>query len=594
MLEELEGRRVLQGFFNGASMLIDRKEELNKINVFPVADGDTGSNLASLMQAILDSVSPELSSVESVLAEIADAALMGARGNSGIIFAQYLNGLAQAFDQTEKQAEDFVRALNHAVSEAYQALLEPKEGTILTVMRTWAEAVHHAFSKEHSLTQALLSGREAAAKAMHQTEFQMEVLRKNKLVDSGAKGFYIFIDGFTMAFSNQLKERSTEKASWSTTAFQTERVTTQPTYRYCTELLLKNVGAEKETLKETLKNAGDSLILAGDSHLLKLHVHTNHPQQVLETVEQYGEIVQQKVDDMQLQFEVTKQRKYPIAVVTDSVADLPKEFLLEEQVHVLPMNILVDEISYLDKLTIDSASIKGKSAHSEKVSTAQPTVRSVDALLSFLEDKYETILVITVSAQLSGTYQLLKQRVKAKQLSDEKIQIIDSRLNSAAQGLLIKEAVQLLKQGLSFEAVCAAVKEIRERCFIYVAVADLVPMVNSGRIPKRLGQLAQRLHLYPIVSLDIEGNGKLNGIAFSQRQSTRKIIKKVRKLQAKNQLTALAIAHADNPEEAKRLGTLLDMEQFWIDYIVDSSAAITSSAGVGSVAIAGIRREEKE
>lgn len=591
MLEELEGRRVLQGFFQGASTLIDRKEELNKINVFPVADGDTGSNLASLMQAILDGVSPNLSSLEVILTEVADAALLGARGNSGIIFAQYLNGIAQAFEKTEKNADGFVQSLNHAVSEAYQALLEPKEGTILTVIRTWAEAVHKAFFEEHSLEKALISARTAASQAMNQTEFQLEILRKNRLVDSGAKGFYLFIEGFTVAFSGHLESRVVEKTELPITAFQTEMVSERPLYRYCTELLVKNVAVEKDVLQEKLKNAGDSLILAGNRRVMKLHIHTNHPRRVLNVVEQYGELTQQKVDDMLLQFEVNNQRKYPIALVTDSIADLPEEFLLEEQVHVLPMDILVGETSYLDKLTIDSSLIKEKSNGSEKLSTAQPTLRSVDALLSFLEDKYEAILVVTVSSQLSGTYQLVNQRAKAKGLTDEKFQVIDSQLNSAAQGLLIQEAVQLIKREIPFKEVCAEVRKIRERCFIYVAVADLTPMLESGRIPKKIGRWAQRLHLYPIVSLDSKGNGKLSGIAFSQQHSVKKIVKKIRKLQTKNQLRALAIAHADNSEEAKRLGTLLDMERFWVEYIVESSAAITGSAGVGSVAIAGIKKE---
>ena len=203
-MEELEGQRVLHSFFNGASELIGKKDELNTINVFPVADGDTGSNLASLMQTILDSVAPDLSSVERVLTDVADAALLGARGNSGIIFAQYLNAVSLFFEQSEKNTSGFVQALNQAVSEAYQALLDPKEGTILTVMRVWAEAVHQSFLRNLSLEQALLAARERAFKALIQTEFQMDILRKNRLVDSGAKGFYIFIDGFTAAFSRQV------------------------------------------------------------------------------------------------------------------------------------------------------------------------------------------------------------------------------------------------------------------------------------------------------------------------------------------------------------------------------------------------------
>ncbi|MGC6767112.1 DAK2 domain-containing protein [Enterococcus sp. LJL51] len=592
MTNELEGSRILQSFFGGAADLIANKDELNKINVFPVADGDTGSNLASLMQTILDSSVSDSSSVENVLTNVAEAALLGARGNSGIIFAQYLNGVAAVFSQTEKNTHDFVYSLNQAVTEAYQALIEPKEGTILTVMRVWAASVHQAFHQKASLGAALETARKNALEALRQTEFQLDVLQKNKLVDSGAKGFYIFINGFTEAFSTQQERISIKRESESVKIAPAEIITEQPKYRYCTELLLKNVQIEKELLKEKLADLGDSLILAGNQQLLKVHIHTNQPQAILNKIAGQSELVQQKVDDMQLQFEVTKQRKYPIAVVTDSIADLPKAFLLEEQVHVLPMNILVGETDYLDKLTIDNAVIR-KAGAVQKLSTAQPAIRSVDALLSFLENKYEAILVVTVSSQLSGTYQLIKQRATAKKLSAKKIQVIDSKLNSAGQGLLVKAIIEQLKRkpDSTLAELTAIIEEIQRRCFIYVAVSDITPMLRSGRIPQSLGKLAKRLRLLPIVSLNAAGNGKLSGISWSQKQSEKKILKKVNRLIKKDQLSGLAIAHADNLPEAEEMARKLGKNgQQMLDFIVESSTAITVSAGIGSVAVAGIRK----
>ena len=379
-----------------------------------------------------------------------------------------------------------------------------------------------------------------------------------------------------------------------------ETVTEEPTYRYCTEIMVKEVHLQKELLKKQLEQQGDSLILAGNQRLLKIHIHTNNPQAVLSMVERYGQVTQQKVDDMLLQFEVTKARKYPIALVTDSVADLPAEFLLKEQIHVLPMNILIDDQSYLDKLTINGSGIQEKALTASTLSTAQPAVRSVDALLSFLEDKYEAVLVITVASKLSGTYQLLKQRIAAKQWPAEKIQVIDSKLNSAAQGLLVQEAVRQLRKGGSLQEVAAAVTGARQRCFIYVAVADLEPMLRSGRIPKGVGRLAQNLHLFPIVCLNAAGEGKLKGIAFTQRQSERKIVKSIERLKKKNQVTALAITHANNAAEAQRMRQALSADEDesgvngGVDFVVESSAVIAISAGSGSVAVAGILKEEEQ
>ena len=594
-MEELDNQRVLDSFFGGALNLLAEKDDLNKINVFPVADGDTGSNLASLMQAILDRVDPNTSSVNMTLNSVATASLIGARGNSGIIFAQYLNAVARMFEQGEQNALGFASSFEKAVPEAYQALLEPKEGTILTVMRVWSESLYERFLKEGALEKALIFAEKKAYEAVKQTEFQLSVLRKNQLVDSGAKGFYRFIEGFTATYCNKEKKSVlTSRMSKPTMDFsELEYLTEEPTHRYCSEFLLKDVQIELPFLKEHLQSQGDSLILAGNKSQLKVHIHTDRPQEVLKELETHGTITHQKVDDMLLQFSVTKQPKYKIAIITDSIADLPKEFLLEEQIHVLPMNILNESASYLDKYTIDSSIVHDKIKNNQKMSTAQPSIQSVDSLLSFLEDKYEEILVITVSSKLSGTYQLLKQRIAARSMAQDRIVVIDSKLNSVAQGLLVETAVQAIKKGDSFAQVIQTVEDTIARCFIYVAVADIAPMVQSGRIPKGLGKIAQALHLYPIVSLSPEGEGKLSGIAFSQKGTEKKILKKVNMLLKKDQIEALAITHADNAPKAQDVKKRLAItpESLTVN-IVESSAAIAISAGVGCVAVAGIVKKE--
>lgn len=152
----------------------------------------------------------------------------------------------------------------------------------------------------------------------------------------------------------------------------------------------------------------------------------------------------------------------------------------------------------------------------------------------------------------------------------------------------MKQAVELVESGKSWESIYPEVEQMIERTFIYVAVADLSPMVQSGRIPRVLGKLAQKLSLYPIVSLDESGDGKLIGVSFSQKQSMKKIIKKIAKLQLKE----LAITHVSSRDNAAIWQKQLEKETGKISYLVDSSAAIAISAGLGSVAVAGIKKEE--
>lgn len=590
-MTEIGNQRLLQGVLNGAREVINKKDELNRINVFPVADGDTGSNLASLMQAIIDNVRDKNYSTKELLEEVASAALIGARGNSGMIFAQYLNAVAESYHHFELTAEELVNAFQKAVNKAYEALLEPKEGTILSVMSAWSEALVDSYTKERSLHHSLLNAQQVAEKALVLTQFQMPILKKNRLVDSGAKGFYYFIVGFTNAYCEKVANIADVPKSNQTTIEHIE--TSEPKYRYCSEFIVKNLTITKQKVQTALVDKGDSLVIIGNEKQLKIHIHTNEPQEVLEILNEYGTMTYQKVDDIKLQYDVTKKPRAKTAIVTDSIADLPDEFLLKHQVHVLSMNILTEDENFLDKLTIDSAMIKVKMNQGIKISTAQPTIHSVDNLISFLENKYENVLIITVSSKLSGTYQLIKQRIKEKKLSSDWIYVLDSKLNSVAEGLLVKHAVELVEAGCSFADLVKEIKQVAGRSFIYVAVADLSPMIASGRIPRLLGKFAQKLSLFPIVSLDGDGSGKLIGVSRSQQQSRKKISKKVNKLHRKNPLADVAITHVCATEMAREWSEQVEKATGQICYIVDSSVAITISAGIGSIAIAGIKKEEK-
>lgn len=460
---ESESKRLLQSMLNGAAEVISKKDELNRINVFPVADGDTGSNLASLMQAIIDHVSPREYSTKELLEEVASAALIGARGNSGMIFAQYLNAVAESYHHIESTFDGLVIAFQKAVHKAYEALLDPKEGTILSVMKAWSEELAGTYEQERSFQQSLLNAQIVAEKALINTEFQMPILRKNRLVDSGAKGFYYFIAGLTNAYCGKAVSATVRFMEVEQTAEHMHVETSEPKYRYCSEFIIKQATISHQHLQEILASKGDSLVIAGNEKQIKIHIHTNEPKEVLSLMAAYGMMTYQKVDDMRLQYEVTKKPRAKIAIVTDSIADLPEAFLLEHQVHVLPMNILAGDENFLDKLTVGPDMMQEKLRKQTKMSTAQPTIRTVDALLSFLENKYEHVLVISVAAKLSGTYQLIKQRIKVRELSSDWIRVIDSKLNSVAQGILVKQAVELVESGKSWESIYPEVEQMIER-----------------------------------------------------------------------------------------------------------------------------------
>ncbi len=196
------------------------------------------------------------------------------------------------------------------------------------------------------------------------------------------------------------------------------------------------------------------------------------------------------------------------------------------------------------------------------MTTSQPSIQSVDSLFSFLEGKYEHIIVISVSSKLSGTYQLLNQRITAKKSLENRVHLIDSKLNSVAQGLLVKQVAKLISEERSIESVLNETKKIIDRIFIYVAVEDLSPMINSGRIPKILGETAQKLSMHPIISLDKRGNGKLIGASFSQTKSMDKILKKINLLSKEGQIEELALTHVLSEESALKINELLKEKNY--------------------------------
>lgn len=588
--------RLLESVIAGAQRVINGKDELNKINVFPVADGDTGSNLASLMQTIVDNLSNNKYSTNLLLDEVASAALIGARGNSGIIFAQYLNAVSDYYGVYETNLEILVVAFNKAVRNAYDSLIEPKEGTILSVMRRWADVLLITFKESSSFENALLEAKAEAWKALKETQFQMSILKKNKLVDSGAKGFYYFVSGFTDAYcgerlGGQQEETIPNKKEENKAFVKKHFISEAPKNRYCSEFIIKESQKQENDLKELLRKWGDSLVIAGNKKQLKIHIHTNHPESILALLENWGTIIYQKVDDMQLQYEISRNRKSSIAIVTDSVADLSADFILENQIFVLPLNISLGEQNFLDKLTINPQIFEGKYNKNLKMTTSQPSIQSVDSLFSFLEGKYDHVIVISVSSQLSGTYQLIKQRIREKKVTENQVHLIDSKLNSVAQGLLVKQAVKIISEEKPIEAILNEIENIIDRVFIYVAVADLSPMINSGRIPKFLGEVAQKISMHPIISLDKKGNGKLIGGSFSQARSMDKILKKIVLLSKKGQIEELALTHVLSEEAALKLNEIIKEKTTKNSEILDSSAAIGISAGLGSLAVAGLLKE---
>jgi DegV family protein with EDD domain len=574
----------------GANEVIINKNELNAINVFPVKDGDTGNNLASLMQSLIYETD-YLSNPKDSFELIADTALAGARGNSGIIFAQYLNGLSMKITKEDEiTLNEFSDASVFAAEYVFNSIDNPVEGTMITLMRELGNAlsIHKDKSNKHTIFSEV---KEHIKDALANTMNQLDVLKENNVVDSGAKGFVIFINGvidYILSEGNLKKRKASENVSLSIE--HDHHIHENIHYKYCTEFLVK---PEKDisTLKIELSEYGDSLVVAGSNRLIRTHIHTNNPERAYQKVSNYGHIINQKVDNMKIQNSIVSNRLSDIAIVTDSIADLQQEFIEENQIHVLALNILHEDNTYLDRLTVSNEQILDLAEKSEHLPTSSlPSIKQVTRLLDYLKQNYKKVIILTVSKELSGTNKLMASLSNDYSDDDFSVKVVDTKQNAGAQGLVVKLVSDLVNQGTPFDEIVSEAKNYANQSRILVAVKDIDVMVKSGRLTKGMGSVGKKLKMKPIVTLD-EGKGALFGVAFSDSGLNKKLLKHLESVKEK-EIIALNIVHIDNIKGANNMRDLIEKRLgLKVDYINSVSGIVAAGAGRGAVALSYVTKQ---
>ncbi len=593
-MKYLDGKALYYAFVSGANEVTRQRDTLNKINVFPIADGDTGSNLVFTLRAIVEEAGIA-ESAKQTMDSISDAALVGARGNSGIIFAQFIRGMNVGLgDVKDISVQDFVDAAKRAVPYAYGAVANPTEGTILTVMHDWAEALGGLYDRVKDFEDLFAQSMDAVVASLEDTPNRLKVLKNAAVVDSGAKGFFHFLEGFYRFIQQgDASELVVEPDSIVLDVDEHYAIADEDIpFRYCTEALLTGQDLQSDAIKAALAGFGDSLIVAGHEKKIRVHMHTNDPEAFMLRLRSFGSITQQKVDDMQRQSDVIHRRKAPIALVTDSIADIPQEVLDQEQIHMQPLNVMMEGSAYVDRLTITSSTIYTLlDAMAEYPTSSQPNGKAVEAMFGFLVQHYESIIVVSVAQGLSGTFQTFTNAAKRFQDQGVRIDIVDSKLNSGAQGLVVVKAAEAILAGKDHDTVLGMIDDFIAKSKIFVSVHTLKYMLRSGRVSSAMAVAAKVLNLKPVVSLDENGKGSIFGKAFSARGNTKLIQKSVKKIHSDQGIEDYCIVHASAPERAAEYARIFtDMTGREPKYIMDVSAITALSAGIGSTGIALITR----
>jgi len=586
----INGEVLYNAFLSGVMQVRKQKNVLNKMNVFPIADGDTGSNLISTMNSIVEETKVH-KSIKATINSMADAALIGARGNSGIIFAQFINGINEEISDAESiTIVNFAETLKRAVPYAYKAILNPVEGTMITVIREWSEAVYRLKDVTKTFEEIITKTLEDAKLSLANTPNLLEILKRSSVVDSGASGFVSFLQG-VVDFLND-KNIIKLKQNREEIVFEKEvyNFTADIPYKYCTEALISNENLNSDDIKNAIKHLGNSLIVAGNSKKIRIHIHTNKPDELFYILKDKGKIIQQKVDNMKKQYDVVHKRLNKIAILTDSIADIPAELTEKYQIHVIPLNLIIEESTYLDKITIKPDKFYSMIDNLKEYPTSsQPTIKSIENIFSFLTSHYESIISIIVSKEMSGTFNIV-QKAAEKFIEEGKIiTVINSKLNSGAEGLLVLEAAKALELGKGHEEVVGIIEASLKKARIYVSVSTFKYMVKGGRVSPMKGFIGKMLNLKPIISIDANGKGIAFDKTFSKKSNTKKILKIVKKANEENKIISYNIVHANALIKAKELSLQLTKTLGHApEYITEISPIVGLNAGIGAVAVSFI------
>ena len=323
----LDGRRLSRGLDAGIRRLVADQDRLNRINVFPVPDGDTGTNLALTMAAVrqaLDGTSDRRAG--PTLERVADAALDGARGNSGAILAQFFLGLGDACaDLDSLDVGAFAGGVRAGADYAREALSIPREGTILTVLSEFADELGREAARTVDFTDLLVAGLRRSQQALAATRDQLEELRRADVVDAGAQGFVDLLEGVvTYIREGSAAAPGAGDAPAAEDAFPELGDHQDLEHRYCTECMITGDGIDRRALREALTPLGGSLVVAGTHRKVRVHVHVDDPDRVFALAAEYGRVSSHKADDMRQQQGAARAAAGRIAIVVDSAGDVPE------------------------------------------------------------------------------------------------------------------------------------------------------------------------------------------------------------------------------------------------------------------------------
>lgn len=296
----ITGKDLVRTVKAGCIKLEHNRDKVDLLNVFPVPDGDTGTNMyLTLLSAVKEGEKHQDETLGKVAKAISMGSLMGARGNSGVILSQIFRGLAKVLEGKEKaSAADLALALKAGADTAYKAVMKPVEGTILTVIRDIARSCEIEAKKQDDIVAVLMNGILTGRETLKMTPTMLPILKEAGVVDSGGQGLIYFLEGAVEGLAQEKDIPLDVYWEQSVSTNQRFHKEIDLEFMYCTEVLIKGSNLETDDIKDHLAPLGDSMLVVGGDDIVKVHIHSNHPGKVLETCLQFGALSDIKINNM--------------------------------------------------------------------------------------------------------------------------------------------------------------------------------------------------------------------------------------------------------------------------------------------------------
>ena len=568
---QLDGNTLAIALVSGIHRVIGQQELLNRINVFPVADSDTGTNLSLSLGSTLGILQADPDKhLGTMLAAVADALLDGARGNSGSIIAQFFQGMS---DSAGEIAQFTSTTLGEAVAlgseYAHDALSLPREGTVLSVIAAFSDSISREASSapDRELSGVIETARQKVEKALEETPNQLDVLKKAGVVDAGAKGFTELVCGMADYLSHgrmtPLPDTALLEAIEAPVEFLEADNASQK--RFCTECLVTAPNIDRRKLRQSLAQLGDSVVLAGSKRKAKIHIHVDEPDAVFRLARKFGELSGEKADDMHRQQSSTHGLSKTFAVITDSGSDITDDDMERLDIHMVPCRIQFGDRGYLDKVSITTDEFYEELRNNpHHPTTSQPAPGDFRRQFQFLASHFNDVLVISLTSRASGTFEGAQSAAKRSN-APGRIHVLDSRNASMGQGQLTVLAAECAAEGLSIDTSIAFLESQVPKIRTFALLKDLKYAVRGGRLPQWVKTMADLMRVTPVICIKPSGKIGLGGCLLGRRNRIRKFALFIASHVKDGERVEIGIGQAICPEDAEELAMELKQRSASID-----------------------------